>query len=273
MNSRNFFLISILILCLSSNVLSLEPEPFNHQHQVWNELLLQHVHYDLNGFSSKLDYKQMLKQQGTLNIYLAKLSKVSQDEFFSWSQNQQKAFLINAYNAFTVKLILTRYPNLESIKDLGSFFRSPWKQQFFTLLGKSRSLDDVEHKLLRQPSVYDDPYIHFAVVCASIGCPALRNEAYIADKIDQQLKDNLRRFLSDKSRNRYNVQTNSLEVSKIFDWYEEDFTKGYKGINSLKEFFSLYGKHLSNDKNIRQLIIKKRVNINFTDYDWRLNDL
>ncbi|MFK5985200.1 MAG: DUF547 domain-containing protein, partial [Pseudomonadota bacterium] len=165
-------------------------EPFDHQHKIWNKLLQQTIHYNPNGFSSKLDYKKIMEQQAQLNEYLAQLTAVTNNEFLSWDKNQQKAFLINAYNAFTVQLILTRYPNLKSIKDLGSFFTSPWKKQFFVLLGKSRSLDDVEHKLLRQPGMYDDPYIHVAVVCASIGCPALRNEAFTAIKIESQLSDN-----------------------------------------------------------------------------------
>ena len=132
-------------------------------------------------------------------------------------------------------------------------------------MGESRSLDDVEHQLLRQPGVYDDPYIHVAVVCASIGCPALRNEAFTANKIEQQLNDNMQRFLSDKRRNRYNAKTNTLEVSKIFNWYEKDFTKGYRDINSLNEFFSLYAKNLTDtidsqqvgeDQHLRSLQVK-----------------
>ena len=261
------------MLCLTANVFPLEHESFDHQHKTWNKLLQQNVHYNLGGSASTLDYKQVLAQQEELNNYLIQLSEVTKEEFSSWNKDQQKAFLINAYNAFTVQLILTHYPKLESIKDLGSFFSSPWKKQFFTLLGKSLSLDDVEHKLLRQPGVYDDPYIHVAVVCASIGCPALRNEAFTASKIEHQLNDNMQRFLNDKSRNRYNMKTRQLEVSKIFDWYEKDFTKGYRGIYSLNELFALYAEQLTDDESAQQLVMKKKVTIDFLEYDWKLNDI
>lgn len=156
---------------------------------------------------------------------------------------------------------------------MGSFFSSPWKEQFFTLLGKPRSLDDLEHKLLRQPGVYDDPYIHVAVVCASIGCPALRNEAFTANKIEQQLNDNMQRFLSDKSRNHYNSQTSQLEVSKIFDWYKDDFTQGYRNLYSLNDLFARHAKQLTNNNKNQQLVSNKTVKINFLYYDWQLNDI
>lgn len=112
------------------------------------------------------------------------------------------AFLINAYNAATVALILTRYPELDSIKELGSLLRSPWKRRFVDLLGARRSLDDIEHELLREAPDFAEPRIHFAVNCASLGCPALRPEAYEAERLEAQLADQTRRFLRDRSRNR-----------------------------------------------------------------------
>ena len=92
--------------------------------------------------------------------------------------------MINAYNAWTVEFILTKYPDLDSIKDLGSFFNSPWDKEFIPLLGKTVSLNDIEHGLIRGSDRYNDPRIHFAVNCASIGCPALREEAYTGDKLN-----------------------------------------------------------------------------------------
>ncbi|MGD8911013.1 MAG: DUF547 domain-containing protein, partial [Chromatiales bacterium] len=94
----------------------------------------------------------------------------------------------NPYNAFTIELILTKYPGIESIKELGGLFRSPWKRRFFTLLGERRHLDNLEQDMIRAFGVFDEPRIHFALNCASIGCPMLRNEAYVAERLDLQLE-------------------------------------------------------------------------------------
>jgi hypothetical protein len=162
---------------------------------------------------------------------------------------------------------------LNSIKDLGSLFRSPWQKEFFQLLGKPRDLDEIEHGMIRRKGVYDEPRIHFAVNCASIGCPALRDEAFVADKLDNQLEDSLKRFLADRSRNRFNPQTGSVEVSKIFDWYKEDFSSGYGGFNSLQEVFAQYAKLLADKAEDRQRLKEGKVSIQFLDYDWGLNDV
>ena len=110
------------------------------------------------------------------------------------------ALLINAYNAYTVELIPTRYPNLKSIKDLGSFLQSPWQKKFFSLRDQERHLDWIEHEQLPPPC--SDPRVHAAVNCASIGCPALRNEAFTAARLEAQLEDGMQRFLADRTRNR-----------------------------------------------------------------------
>jgi hypothetical protein len=182
------------------------------------------------------------------------------------------AFLINAYNAFTVELILTRYPKLESIKDLGSVFQSPWKPKWVPLLGTKVSLDDIEHEMLRKRGAYDDPRVHFAVNCASIGCPALREEAFTAARLEPQLDEQARRFMADASRNRFNAERGRLEVSKIFDWFGEDFRLGHRGIGSLPDFLARYADQLSADASAREKIKGKQLEVAFLDYDWKLND-
>ncbi|WP_245832136.1 DUF547 domain-containing protein [Solemya velesiana gill symbiont] len=176
---------------------------FDHTHATWNKLLRTHVTWVSDGHASRVDYSGLQIERNDLANYLDDLSTVSRQEYNSWTKQQQLAFLVNAYNAFTVELLLTRYPDLESIKELGSLFSSPWKKRFLTLLGKKRSLDDIEHRMIREPGVFDEPRIHVAVVCASIGCPALHDEAFTAEQLDKQLEDSLVRFLSDRSRNRY----------------------------------------------------------------------
>lgn len=264
--------LAALLLLLLLSLKGVAGEGFDHQHQAWSRLLEQHVVWTDNGTASEADYRALKQQQETLGHYLASLSAVERADYDHWSRPQQLAFLINAYNAFTIELILSRYPDLDSIKELGSLFSSPWKQRFFSLLGKERSLDEIEHRMVRQPGVFDEPRIHVALVCASIGCPALRPEAYTPEQLEQQLEDGLRRFLSDRSRNRYNPQHNRLEVSRLFDWYEEDFSRGHGGFTSLKSLFSRYAALLTDIPAAQQQIADGKIRITHLDYDWRLND-
>ena len=229
------------------------------------------------GNASALRYAALQAQRAALKGYLDTLSAVSPATYGAWSTAQKLAFLINAYNAFTVELILTRYPKLESIKDLGSVFQSPWKPKWVPLLGTKVSLDDIEHEMLRKRGAYDDPRVHFAVNCASIGCPALREEAFVATRLDAQLDKQTLRFMSDRTRNRYNASRGRLELSKIFDWYGEDFRLGHRGIGSLQAFAARYAGQLADAPahaaELRERIRAGGVDIAFTDYDWALNDV
>ena len=248
-------------------------QAFDHSHDAWDALLKRHVVLISEGNASQLDYAGMLADRATLESYLETLSAVAEDEYRSWSKTQRLAFLINAYNAFTVELILTRYPDIQSIKEIGSLFRSPWKQRFFTLLGKERHLDELEHELIRAPGVFDEPRIHFAVNCASVGCPMLRNEAYTAERLNTQLEDALRRFLSDRSRNRFDASSGRIQVSMIFDWYGEDFAQGHQGYTSLQTLFGQYAGLLTDSNAARQRIAADDYRLEFLDYDWSLNGL
>jgi hypothetical protein len=198
---------------------------------------------------------------------------VTRAEFDAFSRDQQLAFLINAYNAFTVELILTEYPDVSSIKDLGSLFSLPWKKKFFILLGESQNLDGIEHDLIRGSGRYNEPLIHFAVNCASIGCPALLDEAFVADKLDQQLLESTERFLNDRSRNRFDASTGTLEISSLFDWYAEDFAQGWRGYDSLHDFFRTHADWNADDADSVESLRGGELRIEFLDYDWNLNSL
>lgn len=241
--------------------------PFDHRHAAWNGLLERHVHWVRAGVASTVDYPALAGERHALDGYLAQLSAVSPAEFNGWSRDQRLAFLINAYNAFTVRLILDHYP-LESIKDIGSLFSSPWERRFIALLGQTLSLDDLEHRLIRQSGVYDEPRIHFVVNCASIGCPALRPQAMVAEQLEEQLEDSLRRFLSDRQRNRYDRQANRLLISKIFDWYGEDFARQ---AGSVSRYLAARADWLSDAPADRQRI-RQGVGLGYLDYDWSLNN-
>jgi len=238
-------------------------------HSEWDRLLQAHVVPLNNGVATAVDYQGMAAQRAWLNEYLAALAAVDQEQFDRWPTSEQLAFLINAYNAWTVELILTAWPDLESIKDLGSLFRSPWRQAFVTLLGEQRSLDDIEHQLIRGSGRYNEPRIHFAVNCASIGCPALRVEAYTGSKLDRQLDEQTKRFLKDRSRNRITADT--LQISSIFKWYREDFEKGWQGFHHLTGFLAAYADALGLSATQVKQLQAGNMAIEYLDYDWRLN--
>ncbi len=261
---RKTFLTLFFVLFASSPLFA----AFDNSHSQWNGLLKQHVKWNATGTATSVDYAGFSKDRVKLNNYLKSLSSVSRQEYVKWSLLDQQAFLINAYNAYTVELVLTRYPDLTSIKDIGGVFSSPWKKTFFSLLGEKRSLDDVEHTLLRGDKRYKEPRIHFAVNCASIGCPALRDEAFTGAKLGSQLEDQTIRFLSDKSRNRFNLKSGQYFISKIFDWYGEDFEKHAGGVNA---FLLRYSNKTGLSQADMAYIQKNRLKIDFLDYDWSLN--
>lgn len=247
-------------------------QAFDHGHAAWSALLKKHVLPLQGGRASQVRYAAFAADRDALKAYLASLAAVSQPTFDAWPKPQQMAFLINAYNAATVELILTRYPKLESIKDLGSFLQSPWKPKIVALLGGTVSLDSIEHEMLRARGRYDDPRVHFAVNCASVGCPALREEAFTADKLEAQLDEQAARFMSDRSRNRWSPERQRLEVSKIFDWFGDDFRQGFKGITTANAFFAKHADRLADTPADRERIRSMQAPVAFLDYDWKLND-
>jgi hypothetical protein len=242
---------------------------FDAAYAAWDGLLKKHVRWLPDDKQSRVDYAGFQGDRVALKKVLDAMSAVGQAEFDGWSKPQQMAFLVNAYNAFTVELILTKYPNLKSIKDLGSFIQSPWKKKFFRLLGEERHLDWIEHEQLRP--LYADPRVHAAVNCASIGCPALRPEAFTAPKLEAQLDDGMLRFMGDRTRNR--VRDGKLEVSAIFKWFKEDFEKGHKGIHQLEDVFARYAGQLSDDPAEQARLKAKTMPVSHLDYDWSLNAL
>ncbi len=245
---------------------------FDHSHKAFDDLLKKHVTYITNGNASQVSYAGFAKDRAALKVYLDAVSAVPEATYKSWNKNQQLAFLINAYNAFTIELILSKYPNLKSIREIGGSFSKPWSQKFFTLFGKETNLDNIEHDMIRADGAFNDPRIHVAVVCASIGCPMLRVDAFTGDKIDAQLDDAMTRFFSDRSRNRYNAESKKLEVTKLLEWYKKDFVKGYKGFGSVEAVLGKYADKLADDPAARAEIKAGKVAITHLDYDWNLND-
>ncbi|HVP08164.1 MAG TPA: DUF547 domain-containing protein [Burkholderiales bacterium] len=278
MRTIRLTLLAALAFCPAARAQSPAPA-FDHTHGAWSALLARHVIVLERGHASRVRYAELAKDRESLRRYLDTLQKVAPAEFRSWTRAQRLAFLLNAYNAFTVEKILTRYPDLRSIWDFGRVFGQPFKDRFFTLLGRPASLDDIENDMLRVPGAYDDVRIHFALNCASLGCPMLRAEAYVADRLGAQLDDQITRFLTDRSRNRLDARTGRLGVSKIFHWAGKDWQRGTRNfdgsaapIQSLEQFFAGHAKLLADDPAGVALIEARKAPIEFLDYDWSLND-
>jgi len=218
-------------------------------HQLWDKLLKRHV--SPQGW---VDYAGFKMDEEILAVYLENLEKTKPDEL---SRLEALAFWINAYNAFTVQLILDHYP-VESIRDIGGliqipFVNSPWDIKFITIDGENYDLNNIEHGILRKK--FEDPRIHFAIVCASYSCPRLRNEAYFPDRVEDQLKEDTYKFINDPTRNQLNPK---VKLSKIFSWYKGDFTKE----GSLIDFVNKYA----------ETPVEKKSDFSYLNYDWRLNE-
>jgi hypothetical protein len=257
--------LTILLLALTPLTARAVERVFDHG--AWDALLKACVVATDDGGSTQADYRCFGEQRAALRAYLDALAAVAPANFHRWSDAQRLAFLINAYNAWTVELILTRYPALDSIRDLGSVLRSPWKRRFIPLLNATLSLDDIEHGMIRAD--FAEPRIHFAVNCASIGCPALRAEAYGGERLDAQLEAQTRQFLGDRSRNR--LRAGRLEISSLFKWYGDDFRDAGAG-RAPRGFLARYGDALGLDAATSAALRSGELPLVFLDYDWRLND-
>ncbi len=249
---------SFLFLILLA--VSLPSFSFDHSYFEYDELLNNAIIE--KGSETAVDYDYVKNNSDMLDKSLSEIESVSKRDFDGWSEPQQLAFLINTYNAFTLKLIVNNYPGIDSIKDLGGLFSSPWDKKFFTLFGEKTNLDHVEHGLLRKK--YNEPRIHFAINCASKSCPALQKRAYVANELDEQLERAAIQFIRNSEHNRFNVEMKTLEISSIFKWFSEDFTKA----GTLKEFIAHY---ISDDSKIQAQLKENKIKIIYLDYDWSLN--
>ncbi len=214
----------ILLWMLASCCIAAEPE-----WTLYNELLDDYVSagnkeglsanlLDYQGFASDSRFSELLTQ-----IRLFDISELE-------SREETLAYYINAYNILTIELIIANWP-LDSIRDIGNFFRGPWDIVVLENAAGRLSLDDIEHNIIRQ---LGEPRIHFAVNCASLSCPDLRTEAYQADKLDAQLDEQTRIFLSQQKG--LQVRGPDIRVSRIFDWYGDDFSASGGVENFIRQY-------------------------------------
>ena len=236
--------------CFAVNAPTSNAEPISHE--IWNGLLKKHV--DAKGF---VNYAGFKKDQTELKKYLTLVENNAPGD--KWSKDEKLAYWINAYNAFTIQLILDNLDNkIKSIKDIGSkvkipFVNTPWDVKFINIGGKKMDLNNIEHGIIRKD--FDEPRIHFALVCAAKSCPPLRNEAFVASKLNQQLDDQGVDFLNDSSKNQ--VSADEAKLSNIFNWYGGDF----KGKMPVIDWANKYAKVKAN----------KGAKVSYMTYNWELN--
>jgi Protein of unknown function, DUF547 len=207
--------------------------------------------YVKDGF---VDYSRLKSSPGDLNDYLAQSTMVTRKEFDNWTRDEQLAFLVNLYNARTLRLVIEHYP-VKSIRDIGGA-KGPWEEPIVHLFGEIITLNALEG-LIRNN--YNDPRAHFALVCAAKGCPPLLGEPYSAENLNNQLESQTQKFLADPAKNSIDVKNKIIWLSPIFKWYMSDFSRT---AGSVQNFMKPYYLNSSVEE----------FKIEYTYYDWSLND-
>jgi hypothetical protein len=253
MKIRNLLVFALIIVsqmaCFRVRESNSTSKPVNHAQ--FDSLLRQYVNTE-----GWVNYEGFIRDSAKLNAYLDLLSKNHPNDK-NWSRAEQMAYWINSYNAYTIQLICRYYP-VESIKDIKRgipLVSDTWQIEFIKIEGKSYTLNNLEHGILRPK--YDDPRIHAAINCASRSCPKLLNEAFRADKLDEQLDGVMQSFINDPFRNKI-LSPQKAELSKIFSWFAGDFKKTAPSVIA---FINKYA----------TVKLAENADISYLDYDWQLN--
>ncbi|MBT6881899.1 MAG: DUF547 domain-containing protein [Flavobacterium sp.] len=215
------------------------------QTSIFDSLLQKNV--DKTG---RVDYQSLKNNETLLDNYLAYIQ--NNEPTKEWSSNKKKAFWINTYNAYTIKIILNNYP-LKSIRDIKIDGKTAWKIPFVKVGQKRYTLDQIEHKILRKK--FNDPRIHVGINCASVSCPRLWNFAFTEDNIASSLDNLMKVFINDTTRNK--ISKNNVALSEIFNWFSKDFIKNGTIINYLNTYAAIK--------------ISEKASIKYLTYDWSLN--
>ncbi len=248
MNKLVLLLFTALTLtsCLDAKGFSKDLNTFGNEHNAvdhstWDVLLKKYV-----AENGDVNYKGFEKDAEVLNRYINYLATKAPSK--NWTKQEKLAYFINVYNANTVKLIIDNYPT-KSIKDISN----PWSKDRIKIGDEKFSLSDIEHDILRK---MNEPRIHFAINCASASCPKLLNTTYTSENVDLLLDKATKDFIGDPKKNK--LSENSVQLSKIFKWYKDDFT-----INvDLIAYINLYS----------SVKIDKKASIDYLEYDWNLNE-
>ncbi|MGH7889440.1 MAG: DUF547 domain-containing protein [Thermodesulfobacteriota bacterium] len=273
--------LSFTAFTIQSNALAEKgTEVLDHSHMAYDTLLKKYVQ------NARVDYKGFIASEKQFDSYLRQLGSVSESDYTNWSRDQKLAFWINAYNAFTIKAIIDNYP-IEKRFGLVSFFYPKnsirqidgiWDKIKFRAVGKMVTLNQIEHEILRKE--FKEPRIHVAIVCASVGCPDLRSEAYTADRVNEQLESQSERFVNNPSKGvQIDTERNEVKLSKIFDWFGKDFVEKYGNTEFFKDLspketavLNFAIRHLKSEEE-RKFLESDKFKISYLDYDWSLNEM
>lgn len=241
---------------------SVATEPFRYD--AYAALLSQYV--DEKGL---VDYAGLQAESDALRAFNQSLGQVSPATFRAWSEADQIAFLINAYNAFTLQSIIDQTPIKASIRDIPGV----WRIRKFELAGESKTLDNIEHQTLRKH--YEEPRIHAAVNCSAISCPVLRTEPYTGEKLDAQLEEQVQRWLTSPEGLQIDRDNNTVYLSQIFDWFGEDWSTnyaveaGFSGNDKERAVLNFVSQYVSSED--RDYLQKGGYQVKYLDYNWALN--
>jgi hypothetical protein len=264
-------------IAFSISLLSIHPIVLagNFNHTPYDSLLKENVGDGL------VDYSAIKEDPSQLIRYLAQLEKLDSMEYKNWNDREKIAFWINAYNALTIYGVIQNYPiktkslistllfPKNSIRQIPGF----WKTVFNPVMGKEITLDEIEHDILRKE--FDEPRIHFALVCASIGCPNLQIFAYHPDSLDIQLDRAAWEFIQTKGAV-INEKKNQLYVSRIFDWYADDFNYSefpdylMSYDDDKRGFLKFIVDHSGRD--LMRFIRENNPKMKYPKYEWSLNE-
>ncbi len=228
-------------LSISANQAEISEHTAKVNHTEWDALLQKYVNNTGN-----VNYAALKSDQANLNNYLKIISQNTPQS--NWTKSEKLAYWINAYNAFTIKLIVDNYP-VKSIKDLKG--GNPWDEKWIKIREKTYSLNNIENDIIRP--TFKEPRIHFAVNCAAASCPPLLNKAWTAQNLEANLANQTRQFINNTKYNQ--LSSSAIKVSKIFDWYGGDFGNLISYLNKYTE-----------------TPIKSNAKVSFAEYDWSLNE-
>lgn len=270
------FVVTILASCSTPQSLLSEIEPGDRSSKVVDPS--KAVNYD--SYADVLDryvsdeglvaYQQLQSNRQALDKFNSSLGSVAPDTFLSWSKNEQIAFLMNAYNSYTLAAIIDEDPLEDSIRDISRV----WKKEQYQVVGQNKSLDGIEHGTLRKD--YDEPRLHAALVCAAMSCPPLRNEPYRGNNLDAQLDEQVTSWIGDPQRGlNIDRQNNTVSISKIFDWYGQDWIpsygvdEGFTGNEKQKAVLNFISNYVSSED--AEYLKAGNYRVQYLDYDWSLN--
>ena len=246
----------VILLCSSA-------QAFDHTYQEYAKVLHEYVK------DGRVNYAALQKNRTGIDRFVKDLNSVSATEYQSWPKEQQLAFWINAYNGWFLQIVIDRYP-IRGRRLIGALYPENSVQRIVGIwdniktqaAGRTVSLNDIEHKIIRP--IFKEPRIHFAIVCASVGCPALRSEPLLPQGLSEQLDDATRRFVNDPNKVRWNAKSKKLELSPIFDWFADDF----KNTGGAVAFVQRYA-----SEHLAAVLKSQTVRVQYLDYDWSLNDV